>query len=128
MNYNWFLSFVNWPLALWRALASPLNGECSLSLLVNQFWESWIPFQVVDGEEINTSHWILIKVFYIQFEGTYIQVLIYLPILPFFLLHSPTLSCWWCTCWSGACTLLSIFDSQYWVYDVWLCTLCPYSM
>ena len=41
-----FWSFVNWPLAFWRAFACPLHGECSLSLLVNQFQGRWIPFQV----------------------------------------------------------------------------------
>ena len=34
---NVFLSFDNFPLAFWKALACPLDGECSLSLLVSQF-------------------------------------------------------------------------------------------
>ena len=52
-----------------------------------------------------------------------VWILIYLPFLPFFLLHPPTFSSWWRTCWSGACALLSIFDAQDWIYDVRLCTL-----
>ena len=30
----------------WRSFACPLHGECTLTLLVNQFRGSWIPFQV----------------------------------------------------------------------------------
>ena len=33
-------------LEFWRACACPFNNNCSLSLLVNQFQGSWIPFQV----------------------------------------------------------------------------------
>ena len=39
-------------------------------------------------------------------------------ILSFLLLHSPTLSCWWRTCWSGDFSLLHPFDVQYGVYDI----------
>ena len=58
-------------------------------------------------------------IFLVEFHT--IQVLIYLPILSFLLLHSSTLSCWWRTCWSGACTFLIIVDAKYLMYDVWLC-------
>ena len=44
-----FLSFVNFPWAFWRALAFPLHGECSLTLLVSQFRESEILIQVGYG-------------------------------------------------------------------------------
>ena len=33
----YFLSFDNFPLEFWKALACPLHGKCSLSLLVSQF-------------------------------------------------------------------------------------------
>ena len=41
-----------------------------------------------------------------------------LPSSPF-----PHTRMWWRTCWSGACILLNLFDSQDWVCDVWICTL-----
>ena len=55
-NYNVFLSFDNWPLSFWKALACPLHGECSLTLLVSQFQESEILIQVGVGEATLTSH------------------------------------------------------------------------
>ena len=45
-NDNSCWSFVNWPLEFWIYFACPFHGESSLSLLVNQFQGSWIPFQV----------------------------------------------------------------------------------
>ena len=42
----YFDHFENFPLAFWKALACPLHGECSLSLLVSQFQGSWIPIQI----------------------------------------------------------------------------------
>ena len=30
---------------------------------------------------------------------------------------------WWCTCWSGSCTLLRIVDSQDLIHDSWLCNI-----
>ena len=44
-NDNRLWLFVNWPLAFWRDFACPLHDECSLSLLMNKFQGSWIPFQ-----------------------------------------------------------------------------------
>ena len=41
-----FYYFVNWPLTFCRVFACPLHGECSLSVLVNQFRGSRVPFQV----------------------------------------------------------------------------------
>ena len=43
---NGFLSFFYFLLEFWRAFACPSHGECSLSLLMNQFRGSWIPLQV----------------------------------------------------------------------------------
>ena len=42
----WILSFDNLFLAFWKALACPLHGECSLTLLVSQFRESEILIKV----------------------------------------------------------------------------------
>ena len=36
----------NWPLTFWTDFSCPLYGECSLSLLVNQFRGSWIHLKV----------------------------------------------------------------------------------
>ena len=67
--------------------------------------------KLVDGDSIQTYHGRLIKEFYLNFEGPYSRILIYLLILSFLLLHSPTLSCWWHTCWSGAFPLMRIFGA-----------------
>ena len=48
-NENGFLSFDTFPLAFWKAIACPLHGECSLTLLVSQFQESEIIIQVGHG-------------------------------------------------------------------------------
>ena len=41
-----FYHFLNCTLEFWRAFTCPLHGECSLSLHVNKFWGSWIPFHI----------------------------------------------------------------------------------
>ena len=43
---EYILIIFNFLLVFWRSFACPLHTECSLSLLVNQFRGSWIPFQV----------------------------------------------------------------------------------
>ena len=52
-----------------------------------------------------------------------VLIMICIPILSFLFLHSPTLSCWWHTCWSGVCALMRIVDAKDLMYDVWLCNL-----
>ena len=45
--------------------------------------------KLVYGDTINTYHFILMNFFYFYVEFPYIQILVYLPILSFLLLHSP---------------------------------------
>jgi len=102
--------------------------HCTVSVHSRFLWTNFegagFLYKLVDGETIYNSHWILIKEFYFQVEGPYNRIIIYYPILSL-LLHSPTLSCWGRTCWSGACALLSIFDAQDEKYDVCLCNHMP---
>ena len=122
-NENGIWSFVNWSLAFWRAFASPLHGECSLFMLVNQFWGSWIPFQVGWWRGHSDLSWELNEgVLFVGWKS--IQSNSHLS--PHSLITSslfPYTLIWWHTCWSGACALLSIFRAQAMKYDVWLCNL-----
>ena len=101
--------------------------QCTVNVHSPYLWTNFegVGFisNLVDGEEIKTYKSSLLMVFIFRLKVHTTRVLIYLPLLSFPLIHSPTLSCWWRTCWSGACTLLSIFDSQDWVYDVWIFNL-----
>ena len=104
-------------IGLWH-FGELLLAHCTMSVYSLCLWTNFegvgFLYKLVDGEEIHTSHWRLIKDFYFQFEFPYSRIIIYLPIISFLLLHSPTLSCWWHTCCSGACTLLRIFGAQGW--------------
>ena len=50
-HYEWKYLFIIFEFAfgIWRALACPLHGECTLTLLVRQFRESEIIIQVGHG-------------------------------------------------------------------------------
>ena len=60
---EWILIIFKWYLESWRAFFCPLHGECSLSLLVNQFRGSWINSKLVDGKEIQKYYLRLMKYF-----------------------------------------------------------------
>ena len=115
---NKFWSFFNCPLTFWIAFSCPLHGGCLLSLLepISRELDSFPTWLKLDA--IKTYKWRLFMVFSFRLKVHTSLVIIYLPLLSFLLLHSPTLSCWWRTCWSGSCTLLRIFEAQDLIYDV----------
>ena len=48
-EWKWILINSEFSFGIWRALACPLCGECTLTLLVSQFQESEILIQVSHG-------------------------------------------------------------------------------
>ena len=91
-NENIFLSFFNCPFSFWYLFLV----HCTVSVHSPCLWTNFegVGFlsKLVDGYAIQKYNGRLIKDFYFQYEGPYILILIYLPILSFLLLHSPTLS------------------------------------
>ena len=69
---NGFLSFENFPLAFWKALAYPLHSECSLSLLVSQFRGVGFSSKLAVGETTLASHLNLNGVFLLHIGGVVI--------------------------------------------------------
>ena len=45
-EWKWLLIICEFAFGIWRAIACPLHGECTLTLLVSQFRESEILIQV----------------------------------------------------------------------------------
>ena len=107
----------------WRDFACPLHSECTLTLLVNQFRGSWIPFQVGWWRGHLDISWDINEGFLFSGWRYYIQIIIYLPILSFLLLHFPHTLIWWRTCWSDSCALLRMVDSKTLNYYVWICNI-----
>ena len=82
-------------------------------------------YKLVDGEAIQTYHWIWMKVFSCRLKVHTSRVLLYIPILSFLFLHSPILTC------DGAlvgvvialCRIYSMHNIAYMMYfSVLLCT------
>ena len=48
-EFKWLLIICDFVFGIWRAIACPLHGECTLTLLVSQFLESEILIQVGHG-------------------------------------------------------------------------------
>ena len=120
------MDFYHFLIGLWH-FGEIFLFHCTVSVHSPSLWTNFegvgFLYKLVYGETIHTSHGSLMNEFYLQFEFPYIRILIYLLILSVLLLHSPTLSCWGRTCWSGACALLSIFGSQDEKYDVCICNI-----
>ena len=120
------MDFYHLLIGLWY-FGELLLVHCTVSVHSPCLWTNFegVGFlsKLVDGEAIQMSHGSLMREFYLQFEGPYSIILIYLLIFSVLLLHSRTLSCWWHTCWSDSCAFLRMFDAQDFIYDVWICNI-----
>ena len=113
----------SWNGAFWRAFACPLHNGCLLSLLepisreLDSF-PSWLMERQL--KNLNGGYlWCLVSCLsFIQLESSHLYPYSLIPSSPF-----PHTLMWWRTCWSGACTLMNLFDSKYWIHDVWICTI-----
>ena len=107
-------------MAFWIYFACPLDGECSLSLLVNKFRGSWIPFQVGWWRGHSKISWKINEGFI--FSG-WRSIKSNSHLSPHSLISSsplPHTLILWRTSWSDYSVLLRMVDEKYLIYDVWL--------
>ena len=90
ISWGMRIYFYHYLIGIWN-FRELLLVHCMVSVHSPYLWANFegVGFlsKSVDGESIQTYNGRLIKEFYIRVEVLYIQILIYLPILSFFLLH-----------------------------------------
>ena len=121
-NENGLLSFDHFPFEFWKSLACPLHCECSLALLVSQFWESEILIQVGHGRGHSELSFVFLESLLFHIGGFFFRDPSFLPFSQF------PLPCFHVFLWrrtsvNGGCAPLSLVDSKYMMYDVWICNI-----
>ena len=122
LSYVYFWDF-NLPLEFWRTLGCLLQGECTLTLLVNQFRGSWILFQVGwwrghSDLSLELNEGVLVAGWRSIQSNSHLSPYSLIPSSPF-----PHTYIWWHTCWSDYYALLRIIDAQALISDVWMCNI-----